>query len=167
VASFVGFPLAGLAARAVTGPIDSTAAAITGGLAAGAVLGAVQALAVRRPIAPRWLWAAVTSVAFATGLAVGATVVDFGHEPSDLVVMGVLTGLPIGLAQAAVLAGGTIRRCLWALITPAVWGLGWAITALVISNTDDQFANFGASGALVATCLGGLVLAARPAGGEA
>ena len=44
-ASFAGFPLAGVAARAAAGNIDDAQAAVIGGLAAGAVLGAVQAVA--------------------------------------------------------------------------------------------------------------------------
>src|SRR5678816_1714452 len=40
--TFVGFPLAGVAARAVAGNIDSVSAAAIGGLAGGAVLGVVQ-----------------------------------------------------------------------------------------------------------------------------
>lgn len=42
--TFVGFPLAGVAARAVSGNIDALGAAAIGGLIGGVVLGTVQAV---------------------------------------------------------------------------------------------------------------------------
>lgn len=162
VASFIGFPLAGLAAMAVAGPIDSTAAAIAGGLAAGAVLGGIQSFALRLSAAQRATWAAVTAIALGIGLGIGATVVGFGYQTGDLVVMGLVTGASIGGLQAMLLHGGVVRGVAWAVATPVLWALGWAITSQVITDTDDQFANFGASGALVATAIGGVIIAVRP-----
>lgn len=162
VASFIGYPFAGLAARAVTGPIDSTGAAIAGGLAAGAVLGCIQSFALRRSTTRRVTWTVATAIGFGAGLAVGATVVNFGDAAGDLVLMGLLSGAAIGLLQATVLDAGVIRKTIWAIGTSALWALGWAITVRVISNADDQFANFGASGAFVATLVGGLIIAIRP-----
>ena len=52
------------------------------------------------------------------------------------------------------------RRGVWAATSTAVWALGWLITSQVIVDADARWANFGASGALVATMIGGLVLAA-------
>ena len=161
--SFVGFPLAGLAAKAVTGPIDSTVAAVAGGLAAGAVLGGVQAFALRLDLQHRVAWAIATALGASAGLAVGSTVVDFATDTSSLVTMGAFTGLGIGVAQAAVMVGSPLRRAIWGVITPILWALGWLITSQVIVDVDAQYATFGASGALVATLLGGVVLAVGPA----
>jgi hypothetical protein len=149
VGSFIGFPLAGLAAKAVTGPIDSSAAAVVGGLAAGATLGA---------------WTAATAFGTSAGLALGSTAVDFATDTSSLVAMGAITGVGIGLAQAAVMPGSPARRVTWAVVTPILWALGWLITSQVIVDVDAQYANFGATGAIVATLLGGLVLAVGAAG---
>lgn len=162
VGSFIGFPLAGLAAKAVTGPIDSTTAALLGGAAAGAALGAVQALALRTDTRTRVRWVAATAAGMATGLAVGATAVDFAFDAASLVTMGTVTGAAIGVAQAAVLSASSGRRSVWAIASSAVWALGWLITSQVIVETDARWANFGASGALVATMIGGLVLAVNP-----
>jgi hypothetical protein len=159
--SFIGFPLAGLAAKAVAGPIDSTTAALLGGAAAGATLGAVQALALRADTRIRGRWIAGTAVGMATGLAVGATAVDFAFDTASLVTMGAVTGAAIGVAQAAVLPASSGRRSVWAITSSAVWALGWLITSQVIVDTDARWANFGATGALVATMIGGLVLAVR------
>ncbi len=161
-ATFIGFPLAGLAARAVAGNIDDTRSAVIGGLAAGAVLGGVQALALRSPLANRAAWVGATAVGMSAGLAVGATAVDFATDTPSLVVMGAVTGIAVGVAQALVLRAAPVRRTVWALATTALWALGWWVTAMVIVDADRQHANFGASGALLATVVGGLVLAVRP-----
>jgi hypothetical protein len=159
VGSFVGFPLAGLAARAVAGPIDTGAAAVAGGLAAGAVLGGVQALALPVDRHRRLAWAAATALGTSAGLALGGLAVDFATDTSSLVVMGAFTGLGVGVAQAGVMAGSPMRRLIWAAVTPMLWALGWLITSQVIVDADAQHATFGASGALVVTLLGGVVLA--------
>jgi hypothetical protein len=157
--TFIGFPLAGLAAKGVTGRIDSASAAVVGGLAAGAVLGGVRSFALRVSRERRLAWAGATAVGMAAGLAAGASAVGFETDAASLVVMGALTGAGIGIAQALVLPGSRMRRLIWSLVTPALWALGWLITAQVISDVDAQYANFGASGAIVCAVLGGLVLA--------
>jgi hypothetical protein len=162
VASFVGFPLAGLAAKGLAGPIDSTSSAIVGGLAAGAVLGAVQAIALPADTSRRLRWTAATAVGMAAGLAVGATAVDFAVDARGLTVMGAITGASIGLAQMTVFTASPARRFAWAATSSLLWALGWLITSQVIVDADSQFANFGASGAIVATLLGGVLLAVRP-----
>ena len=49
----------------------------------------------------------------------------------------------------------------WAIANPPAWALGWLVTSYVIStNVDEQFTNFGASGALVYGLLTWLLLAA-------
>ena len=99
--TFVGFPLAGVAARAVAGNIDTVGAAAVGGLAGGAVLGAVQvgiggidadrAGAVGSP-RPRSASPSVSPSAPARS----AT----APTPRSLVVMGAISGAAVGLAQA-------------------------------------------------------------------
>lgn len=158
--TFLGFPLAGLAARAVAGSIDDLASALAGGLAAGVVLGAVQALALGHHLAGRGRWVLATGVGMAVGLGLGAAAVGYDTDASSLVVMGALTGAGVGVAQAAVLRASARRRAAWAVATPCLWALGWWITSMVIVDADRQHANFGASGALVVTLLGGLLLAA-------
>jgi hypothetical protein len=159
--TFLGFPLAGLAAEGVAGPIDSATAAVVGGLAAGAVLGGVQSLALRVSGERRLAWAGATAFGMAAGLVAGASAVGFETDTASLVAMGALTGAGIGVAQAVVLPASGVRRLVWALVTPVLWALGWFLTAQVISDVDAQYANFGASGALVCATLGGVVLAVR------
>jgi hypothetical protein len=166
LATFVGFPLAGLTAKAIGGSIDTTAAALLGGLAGGLVLGGVQSLALRLSGAGRLVWAVSTSVGLAAGLGIGATAVDFRTDATSLMVMGLVSGTGVGVAQAIVMrssAGAWPRATVWVATTAGLWALGWLITSQVIVDTDSQYATFGASGALVATALGGIVLCASPA----
>ena len=48
----------------------------------------------------------------------------------------------------------------WAAAHPVIWGLGWSITSNVINDAERQRPNFGASGALVATAISGLLVVA-------
>jgi hypothetical protein len=50
-------------------------------------------------------------------------------------------------------------RCGGAVANPPAWALGWLVTSYVITrNVQDQFTNFGASGALVFGLLTWLLL---------
>ena len=159
LAVIVGFPIGGLVANLVVGPIDSVAAALVGGLLAGAVIGAAQWLALR-PVVP-WLWVAATSVGMAVGLTLGAAFVNYETDRVDLIVMGAVTGAVVGALQALVLARQHVAGAtLWAVASPLVWALAWLVASYVLaSNVEEQFTNFGASGALVYAVLTGLLLA--------
>jgi hypothetical protein len=65
------------------------------------------------------------------------------------------------VAQALVLARRRVPGAFWwAIANPPAWALGWLVTSYVIStNVDEQFTNFGASGALVYGLLTWLLLA--------
>jgi hypothetical protein len=75
--------------------------------------------------------------------------------------LGAVTGVGVGVAQALVL----VRRWIpgtfwWAVANPPAWALGWLVTSYVITtNVEEQFPNFGASGALVYGPLTWLLLA--------
>jgi hypothetical protein len=159
LATLIGFPIGGLIANIIVGPVDSVAAALAGGLLAGAVIGAAQWLALRN-IVP-WVWIAATSVGMAAGLAVGAAVVDYGISRGDLMLMGAVTGLGVSGLQALVLARhGIFGAAWWAAVNPPAWALAWLISSYVISaNIDERFTNFGASGALLYALVTGLLLA--------
>ena len=159
LAVLVGFPIGGLIANVVVGPINSIAAALAGGLIAGAVVGAAQWLALRQLVP--WIWIVATSIGMAVGLALGAALVDYGVSRADLVLMGAVTGLGVGALQALVLARQGIRgSAWWAVATPLAWALAWFVASYVLSsNVDEQFTNFGASGALLYGLLTSLVLA--------
>lgn len=154
---FLAFPLGGVLGRAVAGTVDDLGAALVGGALTGLVIGAGQVLAARgRLAAARWVPA--TTAGMGVGLALGASVVGFRTGLPDLVLMGVLTGIPLGIAQALALPPEHRLRWLWALTTPVLWGLGWAVTTLAGIDVEAQYTIFGSSGAITVSALSGAVL---------
>jgi len=154
---FLAFPIAGLAGTAAAGRVDSPTAALLGGTIAGLALGAGQTLASRRRLDPRW-WIPATGVGMGIGLLLGAAVVDYGTSLADLALMGALTGLVLGPAQALALPRRSRRRWVWAAAMPALWALGWTATTLGQIHVEQQFTIFGAYGALTFSALSGLLL---------
>jgi hypothetical protein len=159
LAALLGFPVGGLIANLTVGAVDSVGPAIAGGLIAGAVVGAAQWLALRRLV--RWLWIAATSAGMSVGLAAGAALVDYGIDRAELMLVGAVTGLVVGVLQALVLArNGVAGAAWWALVNPPTWALAWLISSYVISaNIDERFTNFGASGVVLYALATGLLLA--------
>lgn len=163
VGTFIGFPLAGVTARLVAGDIDSTGAALVGGLAGGAVLGLLQA-SIGGLDRTSWIrWTGATALGLSVGLAAGAGSVGFDTDTASLVTMGAISGAVVGIAQALAIPMRTSDRIAWALATPALWALGWFITSQVIVDADTQHATFGASGALAVSALAGVLHVVRQA----
>ena len=159
--TFVGFPLAGVAARAVAGNIDTVGAAALGGLAGGAVLGAIQVGIGGIDAHQRMPWIAATAAGLAAGLTIGANTVDYRTDTASLVAMGAITGAMVGLAQALSVPMRMVDRVLWAVATPALWAGGWLISSQVITDADRQHAMFGSSGALAVSAVAGVLYAIR------
>jgi hypothetical protein len=159
IAILLSFPIGGLLADLVVDGVDSVGAALAGGLIAGAIVGAAGWFALRQWVS--WLWIAATSIGMAAGLTAGAALVDYGIGRGDLMLMGALTGVGVGVLQALVLARNRVPGAIWwAVANPPAWALGWLVTSYVISsNVEEQFTNFGASGTLVFGLLTWLVLA--------
>jgi hypothetical protein len=159
VAVLIGFPIGGLLADLVVDGVDSVGSALVGGLIAGVVIGAAEWFALRHSVS--WPWIPATSVGMAAGLTAGAALVDYGIDRGDLMLMGAVTGLGVGVLQALVLArNGVAGAFWWAVANPPLWALAWLVTTYVISrNVKEQFTNFGASGALVFALATWLLLA--------
>ena len=105
-AGFLAFPLAGLAGTAVVGRVDSPLAALVGGAVAGLVIGLGQTLASRGRLDIR-RWVPATGIGMGLGLLLGAVTVGYQTSLPDLALMGALTGLVLGPAQALALPRGT------------------------------------------------------------
>lgn len=154
VGTFIGFPLSGLAASILVGPVNSGLTAIVGGLLTGAVLGAVQAvgLGLRGTAILRWITA--TSVGLSAGLGIGASAVGFATSLQDLLVQGAMSGLFVGVSQALLLRRSVGPLALWWPPTlAAFWAIGWFITTSVGVQVDEQWTVFGAAGAITVTAL--------------
>ena len=92
------------------------------------------------------------------GLLLGASAVGFATSLADLAVMGALTGLVLGSAQALVLPARARYRGTWAAAIPVLWALGWTVTTLAGVDVDRQFSIFGAIGAITFSALSGVLL---------
>jgi hypothetical protein len=147
MASFVGFPLGGLAAMVIVG------SAAIGGLITGAILGAAQALGLGRLIPPV-AWVVATAAGLAVGLGIGATAVGFATDLAALAIQGAVCGLAVGAAQAVVLfrAGSRLAPG-WPVLLAGSWALAWALITLAGVQVDDQFTVFGAIGAVTVTAI--------------
>jgi hypothetical protein len=164
--SFVGFPLGGLVALLLAGPVDGVGPAVVGGLLTGAVLGAVQAWALRFDRRRLSVWTLATAVGLAAGLALGSALVGFGTGMRDLAVQGAVTGAVVGLAQAVVLRPRTGNVALaWPPYLAAAWALGWVVTTAGGIAVEEQFATFGSYGAVtvaLVTSVLPVVVSTRP-----
>jgi drug/metabolite transporter (DMT)-like permease len=157
IAGFLAFPIAGLAGTAAAGRVDGAIAALVGGTVSGLVLGAGQALVSRRRLDPRW-WIPATGVGMGIGLLIGSAVVDYGTSLGDLALVGAITGVALGPAQAFALPHRARMRWAWAVAMPALWALGWTVTTLGQIHVEEQFTIFGAYGALTFSALSGILL---------
>jgi hypothetical protein len=166
-AGFLAFPIAGVLATALVGRINDAGSALVGGMVAGAVIGTGQWLVARRLLGNPQTWIPATAVAMSIGLAVGAWVVGYGTSLGELALMGFITGIPLGAAQAYLLRDRLANAWVWAAAVPLLWALGWTVTTAGGIDVDQQFAVFGAYGAITFMALSGILLdrlrAATPA----
>jgi hypothetical protein len=156
-AGFVAFIIGGALATAVVGRINDLGSALVGGLIAGAVIGTGQWLVARRLLDPK-AWIPATAVAMGIGLGVGAWVVGYGTSLGELALMGFITGIPLGAAQAYLLRDRLANAWVWAAAMPLLWALGWMVTTAGGIDVDRQFAVFGAYGAITFMALSGVLL---------
>jgi hypothetical protein len=157
VAGSLAFPIAGLAGTAVAGRVDDAGAALLGGAAAGVVLGVGQALVSRHRLDPR-RWVPATALGMGIGLLLGAWAAGYGTSWADLALMGAITGVVLGPAQALALPTHQPHRWSWAVAMPLMWVLGWSATTLGGIDVEAQFTVFGMYGALVFTAISGSLL---------
>jgi hypothetical protein len=156
-AGFLAFPIAGLAGRAVAGPVDDPVAAVLGGGITGLVIGVGQVLAARGLLDPR-RWVPATGLGMAAGLGLGAAAVGYGTSLGELAAMGALTAIPLGLAQALALPVGRRARLAWAVAAVPLWALGWTVTTAFGIDVESQYTVFGSTGAITVSLLSGLLL---------
>ena len=156
-AGFLAFPIAGALATALVGRINDAGSALVGGMVAGAVIGTGQWLVARRLLDPQ-TWIPATALAMGIGLGVGAWAVGYGTSLGELALMGFITGIPLGAAQAFLLRDRVANAWVWGAAMPLLWALGWTVSTFIGVDVDQQFAVFGASGAITFMALSGVLL---------
>jgi hypothetical protein len=165
-AGFLAFPIGGALATALVGRINDVGSALVGGMVAGAVIGTGQWLVARRLLDAQ-TWIPATALAMGIGLMVGGWAVGYGTSLGELALMGAITGIPLGVAQAYLLRDRLANAWVWAAAMPILWALGWTVTTAGGIDVDQQFAVFGAYGAITFMALSGILLdrlrAATPA----
>jgi hypothetical protein len=138
----------------MAGAVDSPVPALVGGAITGAGIGAAQwALLRHRGMTVRWIIA--TAVGLALGVAVGAAAVSYRTDITSLAVAGAVAGLAVGAAQATQLKAGPGR---WAMLTGALWALGWSVTTAAGIDVEAQYVVFGILGSLSFAAIQGSVL---------
>ena len=157
-AGFVAFFIGGALAMGVVGRVNDFGSALVGGMVAGAVIGTGQWLVARRLLGNPQAWIPATALAMGIGLAIGAWVVGYGTSLGELALMGAITGIPLGVAQAYLLRDRLANAWVWAAAVPLLWALGWTVSTFIGVDVDQQFAVFGASGAITFMALSGVLL---------
>jgi hypothetical protein len=157
--AFLGFPLGGLLALTVVGPVEGALSGALGGALAGAVIGAAQWLVLRRylRVGPEWILA--TALGVAIGDALGALLTGAGTGIAALLITGLATGVAVGLLQWGLfLRGGLLLASLWAPVVAIAWPLGWTVTWAAGVDVERGYYVFGASGALDFAVVTGLAM---------
>jgi len=150
IIAVVGFPIGGLLAQTIAGPAATVPAAILSGLIAGAVIGLAQGIALWLRGPTLVLWVVATAVALAVALAAVTAVTGQPQTSAEAIVLGTVSGLLIGAAQAGlVMRAGIANAWAWVVVTGVAWAVGWLITASVGVALAPGWPVYGASGALV------------------
>ena len=156
--ALLAFPLAGYAGWGIGGHVDGVGPALIGGAITGAGIGLVQWLFLRRDLNMGPAWILATSVALATGLAIGAALVGYETTPGQLAIMGAISGAPVGIAQGFLLRDRFSLWHVWMLAMPVMFAIGWVVTEFAGIDVANQFTVFGASGSIVFGLLSGLLM---------
>ena len=131
---------------------------LSSGLIAGAVIGLAQGSPWLRGQA-LVIWVAGTAIALAIALAAVTAVVGQIETSTEAIMLGAVSGLLIGAAQAALLMrAGIANAWIWIVVTGVAWAVGWAITASVGVALAPGWPVYGASGALVSQIITAVAL---------
>jgi hypothetical protein len=158
--ALIAFPLAGYAGWGIGGHVDGVGPALIGGAITGAGIGLVQWLFLRRDLNMGPAWILATGVALAAGLGVGAAVVGYETSPSQLAIMGAISGGAVGIAQGILLRNRFSLWHVWMVAMPVMYAIGWLVTEAIGIDVANQFTVFGASGSVVFGLLSGLLMMA-------
>jgi hypothetical protein len=159
IIAVIGFPIGGYLAQAIAGPAATVQAAILSGLIAGAIIGLAQGIALWLRRQALVMWIAGTAVALAIALAAVTAAIGQIETSTEAIVLGAVSGLLIGAAQAALLMrAGIANTWIWVVVTGAAWAVGWLITASVGVALAPGWPVYGASGALVSQIITAVAL---------
>lgn len=156
--AFLGFPIGGLLANVLVGPVTNTVKAALAGLITGAVIGLIQWLVLKSIMQlPVW-WIAATGAGMAVGLAVSTAVLGIETAGNELLWRALITGLCIGIAQWIIFRNILPASAVWVIVIAIGWMIGWFITRRVGVDLSLKWTVFGAAGAITFQFISGLAL---------
>jgi hypothetical protein len=159
ILAFLGFPLGGFLSLLVVGSMEGAVSGALGGALAGAVIGAAQWLVLRRymRVGPEWILA--TALGVAIGDALGALLTGAGTGIGDLLIIGLATGVAVGLLQWGLfLRSRLLLASLWPPVVAIAWPVGWTVTWAFGIDVERGYFVFGSSGALIFAAITGLAM---------
>ncbi|MGB3632819.1 MAG: hypothetical protein WA982_02135 [Rubrobacteraceae bacterium] len=155
---FVSFPVGGIMALAFVGPMDDVFSAALGGVMAGVVIGAAQLVVLRRHIGMTVGWLVSTAIGLALGNSIGVLLNNAGTLTTDLLILGVVAGLAVGIVQFALLQEYVQRAILWPPTVALAWPLGWLVTSFTGTNIELGYTVFESFGGVAFAALTGVAL---------
>ncbi len=157
--AFLGFPIGGLVAIVLVGPVVGAVSGALGGAIAGAVIGVAQWLALRGHLRVGGEWILATALGVAIGDAVGALLTGAGTSLGALLITGLATGVAVGLLQwGLALRNRLPLGSLWPPVVAVAWPVGWTVPWAIGVDVERGYYVFGASGALVFAALTGVAM---------
>ena len=157
--AFLAFPIGGLLASVLLGPITTPVQAVLAGAITGVVLGLIQWLVLKGPIHLSMIgWALATGAGMAIGLGLSVALLGSEMDGSKLLWRAAITGLSIGIAQWLVLRAILPQSVIWIAVIALGWVAGWFITRSAGVDLSPKWSVFGATGALTFQFLTGLAL---------
>jgi hypothetical protein len=157
--AFLAFPIGGLAATAIVGPVTNMIQGLLAGAVTGIVLGLIQGFVLKGALPLSILgWVIATGVGMSIGL--GSSVGLLGSEVNgnNLLWRAVITGLCIGVAQWFILRNIFSQSFIWIIVLALAWTAGWFVTRSAGVDLSLKWSVFGATGALTFQLITGLAL---------
>jgi len=159
IAAIIGFPIGGYLGHAIAGPAATAPAALLAGLVAGAIIGLGQALSIGLRGQPLAIWVGGTAAGLGIALAIVTAAIGQIETSTEAAALGVVSGVLIGAAQAAVfLRAGVSNAWLWIPVTAVAWGVGWLVTSGIGVALAAGWPVYGLSGALASQVITAVAL---------
>src|SRR6185503_500519 len=113
--AFIAFPLGGLLANVLVGPITTTVQAALAGAITGVVLGLIQWLVLKGPMQQVSIvgWSLATSAGMAIGLGLSVGLLGSETDGNNLFWRAAITGLSVGIAQWILLRNILPQSVIW------------------------------------------------------
>ncbi len=157
--AFLAFPIGGILANALVGPITTTVQAVLAGAITGVVVGLIQWLVLRGPIPLSIVgWCLASGAGMAIGLGLSVALLGSETDGNNLLWRAAITGLSIGIAQWILLQNILPQSAIWIAVITLGWVIGWFITRSAGIDLSLKWSVFGASGAVTFQFLTGLAL---------